>query len=113
MAMFDDKLIGAIALATLLFATSFEVRAAENPKFPDLSGQWVRAEGAGGVGRFDPTKPPGRGQQAPLNAEYRAIYEANLADQAARAGRASILPIGACRPACRALCMPIRRWNLS
>src|SRR5258708_23632426 len=51
-------------------------------KYPDLKGQWVRAEGARGVGRFDPTKPPGRLQEAPLTAEYQAIYEANLADQA-------------------------------
>jgi hypothetical protein len=34
------------------------------------------------VGRFDPTKPPGRLQEAPLTAEYQAIYEANLEDQA-------------------------------
>jgi len=31
----------------------------------------------------DPSKPPGRGQQAPLTAEYQAKFEANLADQAA------------------------------
>jgi hypothetical protein len=47
-----------------------------------LKGQWVRAEGARGVGRFDPTKPPGRLQEAPLTPEYQAIYEANLTDQA-------------------------------
>ena len=28
------------------------------------------------------TKPPGRLQEAPLTAEYQAIYEANLTDQA-------------------------------
>src|SRR6266446_3087110 len=31
---------------------------------------------------FDQTKPWGAGQQAPLTAEYRAIFEASLADQA-------------------------------
>ena len=33
--------------------------------------------------RFDTNKPWGQGQQAPLIGEYQAIFEANLADQAA------------------------------
>ena len=33
--------------------------------------------------RYDPSKPSGRGQQAPLTPEYQANFEANLADQAA------------------------------
>ena len=32
---------------------------------------------------YDPSKPPGRGQQAPLTPEYQAIFEANEADQQA------------------------------
>jgi hypothetical protein len=56
-------------------------RAWDDSKYIDLKGQWVR--GDGGMGRYDPTKPPGRGQQAPLTPEYRAIHEASLADQAA------------------------------
>jgi hypothetical protein len=48
---------------------------------PDWTGQWDRADP--GPPRYDPSKPPGRGQQAPLTAEYRANFEANLADQAA------------------------------
>jgi hypothetical protein len=48
-------------------------------KFPDWSGQWKRA--LGGI-QWDPSKPLGRGQQAPLTPEYQARYEANLADQA-------------------------------
>jgi hypothetical protein len=36
----------------------------------------------GGPGRFDISKPAGRGQQAPLTAEYQAIFEANVLDQA-------------------------------
>jgi hypothetical protein len=35
----------------------------------------------GGI-QWDPTKPIGRGQQAPLTPEYQAIFEASLADQA-------------------------------
>jgi len=50
-------------------------------KYPDWSGQWRRPPGVGI--QFDQSKPLGRGQQAPLTAEYQAIYEAGLADQAA------------------------------
>src|SRR5437763_16559077 len=53
-------------------------------KYPDLKGQWQRAPVPGAVGQppHDPSKPYGRGQQAPLTAEYQAIFEANLRDQA-------------------------------
>jgi hypothetical protein len=44
-----------------------------------MAGQWLRI---GPLGVFDPTKPPGRGQQAPLTPEYQAIFEANLAEVA-------------------------------
>src|SRR5580704_7316814 len=66
-------------LAVLLIPNS--AQAFDDSKYPDLRGQWVR--GDGGMGRYDPTRPPGRGQQAPLTPEYRAIHEASLADQAA------------------------------
>src|SRR4051812_17980875 len=48
--------------------------------YPDLKGQW---RVVGGPMRFDPSKPWGPGQQAPLTPEYQAIFEANLKDQAA------------------------------
>ena len=75
--------IGATALVAALLTTS--AHALDDPKYPDLKGQWQRAD-PGGVGRglrFDSSKPPGRGQQAPLTPEYQTIYEANLVDQAA------------------------------
>ena len=52
-------------------------------KYPDWSGpmRWIAA-GRGG-NRYDPTKPPGRGQQAPLTPGYQAMFEAGLKDQAA------------------------------
>src|SRR5437899_10545961 len=80
--------LGAAALVAALFATTVDSKAWDDTKYPDLKGQWVRAEGARGVGRFDPTKPPGRLQEAPLTAEYHALYDANLADQA-RGGQGS------------------------
>src|SRR5215475_2721595 len=82
MAMSYRGPIGALSLLTALLAAVAGARAGDDGKFPDFKGQWVRAEGARGVGRFDPAKPPGPLQEAPLTAEYQAIYEANLADQA-------------------------------
>jgi hypothetical protein len=72
-------------LAMLLIAVGGAL-AFDETKYPDLKGQWRRAERgdiAGGFGglRYDPSKPPLLGQEAPLTAEYQAIYEANLADQ--------------------------------
>ena len=37
---------------------------------------------AAGSGEFDPSKPRGLGQQAPLTPEYQKILEASVADQA-------------------------------
>src|SRR5271163_4401464 len=72
--------IGAAAFAATL-AMTFAATAQDATKYPDWSGQWRRAEA--GPNRFDPNKPRGRGQEAPLTPEYKAIYEASLADQAA------------------------------
>jgi hypothetical protein len=41
--------------------------------------RWVATPGGN---RYDPMKPPGRGQQAPLTTEYQAKLEAGLKDQA-------------------------------
>jgi len=51
----------------------------DESRYPDWAGQWR----LGPPTKWDPTKPPGRGQEAPLTPEYQAIFEANLADQAA------------------------------
>ena len=50
-------------------------------RYPDWSGpmRWVATPGGN---RYDPMKPPGRGQQAPLTAEYQGKLEAGLKDQA-------------------------------
>jgi hypothetical protein len=73
-----------VALASAL-ATATAARAFDDAKYPDLRGQWTRAPVAGITGQpsFDPSKSSGRAQQAPLTPEYQAIFEANLADQAA------------------------------
>jgi len=51
----------------------------DESRYPDWAGQWR----LGPPTKWDPTKPPGREQEAPLTQEYQAIFEANLADQAA------------------------------
>ena len=72
--------IGAIALAAALGASLAGAQAWDDAKYPDFKGQW---RVIGGPMRYDGSKPWGPGQQAPLTAEYQAIFEANLADQAA------------------------------
>ena len=70
----------ATAVVALLLAGAIAAEAQEQSKYPDWSGQWVRGPGMG-VG-WDPAKPPAFGQQAPLTPEYRAKFEAGLADKA-------------------------------
>jgi hypothetical protein len=71
--------LGAAALVAALWFAIGDSRAWDDSKYPDLTGQW---RPIGGPGRFDMSKPAGRGQQAPLTPEYQAIFEANLVDQA-------------------------------
>src|SRR5712671_468067 len=49
---------------------------AQDKKFPDWDGLWGRGSP---VGLWDPSKPPGPRQEAPLTPEYQAIYQSNLA----------------------------------
>jgi hypothetical protein len=75
--------ICAIAI-TALSASIVAVQAFDDATYPDLSGQWraVRPPGVDGQAAFDPTRPWGHGQQAPLTPEYQALLDASLADQA-------------------------------
>ena len=72
------SLIVSVTVVALCAAVA-SAQAFDELKYPDWTGQWR----LGPPTKWDPTKPPGRGQQAPLTAEYQAIFEANLADQAA------------------------------
>jgi hypothetical protein len=74
-----------IALALAIWTAPSSAQVIDLGKYPDFKGQWRRAVVPGAVGQppHDPSKPPGRGQGAPLTPEYQAIFEANLADQAA------------------------------
>jgi hypothetical protein len=80
------SLIGAVALA-LLGAGAAGAQGSGQPAFdqsryPDWKGQWLRT-GRGNGNAWDPTKPIGLGEQAPLTPEYQAFYETALKDEAA------------------------------
>jgi hypothetical protein len=64
----------------------FPAAAQDRSRLPDWTGQWIRT----GAGSFDPAKPPGLRQGAPLTPEYQAMLEARIRWPAAF------------RPACRA-----------
>src|ERR1700704_1581718 len=75
--------IRAATITAALLMTSFAAQAFDDAKYPDLSGQWVAVRlGVRGQPAFDPTKPWGLGQQAPLTPEYQKILEQSVADQA-------------------------------
>jgi hypothetical protein len=76
--MLKRSLVGVLAAALVLSTALSGARAFDESKYPDIEGQWKRGSP---VGSWDPAKPPGRGQQAPLTPEYQAIFEANLAKQ--------------------------------
>jgi hypothetical protein len=66
----------AAALGVVLISGAVAA-AEEAKKFPDnWEGMWNRGSP---VGTWDPTKPGGLGQQAPLTPEYQAVLESNLA----------------------------------
>jgi hypothetical protein len=79
MLMRDRRIIAAAIIAS--FAWAAAAAADDAAKYPDWSGQWRWP--VKGANRYDPTKAPGRAQEAPLTSEYQAIFEASLADQAA------------------------------
>jgi hypothetical protein len=79
-AMLYQSSLGSIVLAAVLCMAIADARAHDETKYPDWTGQWRRPAGVGN--QWDTSRPP-RKAQAPLTPEYQAIYEANLADQAA------------------------------
>src|SRR6266446_525375 len=91
--MLERTWIGALALAAVMSASGFVARAHDETKYPDLKGQWA-TPGVSLNSPWDPAKPAGRGQQAPLTAEYQAIYEASLA----RRAESGLGPLSSCIP---------------
>jgi hypothetical protein len=76
--LYRNSIRTVVAAAALTMAIC-GARAHDESKYPDFSGQWIRVGGT----QWDPGKPPGLGQQAPLTSEYQTIFDASLAAQAA------------------------------
>jgi hypothetical protein len=92
----DRGLIIAVALAAATCITIADARAFDDARYPAWSGGgWTRERG-GKHGNWDPEKPRGLGQQAPLTPEYQALYEASLADQ--EHGGQGVNPGYTCQP---------------
>jgi hypothetical protein len=70
--------IAPVALAAALILAIAAAQAHDESKYPDWRSQWIRV---GGI-QWDPSKPLGRAEQAPLTLEYQAIFESGLARQA-------------------------------
>jgi hypothetical protein len=111
--MFRRSMLLMLALAAML-ATMATVDAAQaqNQKYPDWKGEWnaVVPRMPGQQLRFDPTKPYGRRQEAPLTEEYRRVYQENLEEQA-RGGQGLFLDHAACLPAGMPTMMSIGRFE--
>jgi hypothetical protein len=76
-----------IGLSIIALPRGIGAQVSELGKYPDWRGQWGVVAVPNGLSYmagsgYDPHKPAGRGQQAPLTPEYQAIFEANMADQA-------------------------------
>jgi hypothetical protein len=69
--------IGIFALVAAIGLAVGGASAFDDATYPDWGGAWFRI----GSGSYDPAKPYGLGQQAPLTPEYRKILETSLADQ--------------------------------
>ena len=94
--MLYQSSVGAIALAVMLWSPTADAQIFDYGKYPDFTGQWIRWGPSGpdlkgplvrrgptgfNGARFDPAKPNGVGQEAPLTLEYQAIFEAGQKEQ--------------------------------
>src|ERR1700724_1153761 len=82
--MLHQSSSGAFALVVALTMTVGGAQAADDAKYPNWKGQWdtINPRFGGQAIKFDPTKPWGPAQQAPLTAEYQKVLEDSMADQA-------------------------------
>jgi hypothetical protein len=82
--MRNRNAVSTFVMAALLAATNGSALAAGGENYPNWKGQWSRfnTNNQGQAVKFDPTKPSGPGQEAPLTPEYRKILQDSMADQA-------------------------------
>jgi hypothetical protein len=97
MFMRDRCWFAAIVLVAALSAATTAAQALEpaghDARYPDVGGTWVRP----GAAQWDPTKPAGLRQQAPLTPEYQTQFENNL--NIAKSGGQEYNPQVNCLPA--------------
>ena len=76
--------MGAVVLAAALMVPVGQGLLADEARYPNWRGQWftVNPSFGGQIIKFDPAKPWGPGQQAPLTPEYQKVLEDSMADQA-------------------------------
>jgi hypothetical protein len=74
------KIVALVGVACA--ATSGAPAIGDGIRYPNFESQWRNPTANKGGDPWDPTKPMGLGQQAPLTPEYQAIFEASLRDQA-------------------------------
>src|SRR5437667_10114675 len=80
--MLDGKTIGTLSVAVSLAMASVATPAtARDMLYPDFESQWRNPTAGRGGNPWDPNKPMGLGQKAPLTAEYQAKFEASLKAQ--------------------------------
>jgi len=89
----------AIVLACALLLTMGGAQAADDAKYPNWKGQWdtVSPPLGGQRVKFDPYKPFGPAQQAPLTPEYQKVHEESMADQA-KGGQGNFISSAQCIP---------------
>ncbi|HEY2229528.1 MAG TPA: hypothetical protein VGI22_17695 [Xanthobacteraceae bacterium] len=87
------------AASLALILTMSGAQAADQAKYPNWKGQWdTFSPRLGGQSiKFDPAKPFGPAQQAPLTPEYQKIHEDSMADQA-KGGQGNFLGHAQCVP---------------
>ena len=67
-----------LSIAVVALACGAGVPASAQWKYPDWSGRWTDLN----TNRWDPSKPPNAGQQAPLVPEYQAKLQAAMTNRA-------------------------------
>jgi hypothetical protein len=82
--MLARSAVGAVALGAMVCLAAGGAFAFDDALYPNLKGQWIGVRPITGSGlqpSFDPYRRWGTTQDAPLTAEYRALFEANLEQQ--------------------------------
>jgi hypothetical protein len=82
--MLHSNAILVLTWAVSLMVTVSSAQAVEDSKYPSWKGQWITINHrlGGQVIKFDPDKPWGPAQRAPLTPEYQKVLEESMADQA-------------------------------